>query len=302
MSLIGASLIGAGGNILSGLLGSGGSSPTNAGKLTRKYNKRQARRARADTLRFNRQSRRFSQYWNRKQLRHAKQQSRKAETQLKYGIRRRVKDAKAAGLHPLFALGANPGAFSGSSFSVGTPAGSGFQANQIGGPNGLSVSDDSYTFGDALGDLAQAGQGYFTARHARKLQAAKFELEAAQVGSGVQLNEAMTNYYNSLAAKATQDAVAHAGGRRDPTQDLTLGPPEISPYSKDYSHRMNPVEHRSTGYRYDRRTGRKAINYIESEGEEYGQILNAINDMQFGIKRLFNDIRTNVRVFNTRRR
>lgn len=197
MSLVGAAAIQAGGNILGGLLGGGSSSKPAAimRAQDRRLQKRQFK-----------QAQRFAAKWNRKSYRYAQQQARK-------GVRLRVRDARSAGLHPLFALGGNvPG---------GAPSfGAGPQPNYVGGPNGLSASDSEYSFGDALGDVADAASGFLTARHARQVAAQQLDMQMRSTDSQVGLNDAMADYYRSLEAKAVQDMSIKATPVADPRADV----------------------------------------------------------------------------------
>lgn len=268
--LIGSSLISAGGNILGGFLGKE-PKQTNAGQLQRKYTKRQNRRQLSFARQANRRQERFQGRWNRRQLRFAKGNVRKAEYQLKHGIQRRVKDAKKAGLHPLFALGANPGAFSGPSFSVGGTSPMGYQPNAVGGPNGLSYADSQYGFGDALSDIGNAAAGYFTASHARQIQAAQLELQGRQAAASIGLDESMASYYDALAAKTAQTRVTGPG-------DSLVAQPygrELGLDELGYQKRPTEVG-RSYDVQYNER-GERILSHLP-RGEEYGQVLNARDD------------------------
>lgn len=102
------------------------------------------------------------------------------------GIRWRVKDAKAAGVHPLFALGANTASFS------------------------PSVSAPDYSFvGDAVNSMAQRRE----AKKAEKLALAEFDLSRRKT-------EAEINLLNAQAAKMMPGAGRDAGGSSNNGKDV----------------------------------------------------------------------------------
>lgn len=94
------------------------------------------------------------------------------------GIQWRVEDAKAAGLHPLFALGASTPSFS---------------------PNPVVVSDDRSGEIMARG-VADAGRSF--SEHYYRNQA--LELQAKQAETGMERDQAQAAYYRALAAKELQ--------------------------------------------------------------------------------------------------
>lgn len=95
------------------------------------------------------------------------------------GIRWRVADAKAAGLHPLYALGGPSATYSPPPITTG-------------------VGDSLRQAGQDLSRAIQA-QGTAADREARDLQ-----LAAAK--SAIHKDEAIASYFNSMAARGTQDA------------------------------------------------------------------------------------------------
>lgn len=112
-----------------------------------------------------------------------------------HGIRWRVDDAKAAGIHPLYAMGASIPAYNPSPINI--------QANN--------------SMGNAL---ASAGQDISRAVQAKTTQQERQEMNAAQK----QLLNAQTDYYQSLAAKNRQQTpppLPSGVGLVDP-----LNPPE----------------------------------------------------------------------------
>lgn len=97
------------------------------------------------------------------------------------GIRWRVEDAKAAGLHPLYALGGPSATYSPPPITTG-------------------LGDSLRQAGQDLGRALQA-QGTTQEREVRDLQ-----LAAAK--AAVEKDQAIAAYYNSMAAKSTQEANA----------------------------------------------------------------------------------------------
>lgn len=99
----------------------------------------------------------------------------------KHGIRWRVKDAKAAGLHPVFALGGSLPSYQ---------------------PSTTFGGDDSpdYSLGRALADSGQAiGRAVATQETAQ--ERAEGQARLAVLAAQVAKDEAMANYYNSEAAR-----------------------------------------------------------------------------------------------------
>lgn len=115
------------------------------------------------------------------------------------GIRWRVEDAKAAGLHPLFALGANTPTFSPSAVSLISP-------DQSGLGRGLAEA------GQHVSRSIQAQQTV-AQRQAEGLQ---LQLLHAQVAK----EHALASYYDSEAARARQGALQSSPM---PEGDVTLG-------------------------------------------------------------------------------
>lgn len=132
------SLISAGGALLGGVLGSRTDS-------TAKQSMRQ--------LKYSTQT---QNYWNRQNLKFSKAEQRRAKREFRINtrqaIQRRVADAKKAGLHPLYALGANAGAGTSSvNFMPGqAPTGSGVQAYQTSAALGRGISQAASQLGEAF--------------------------------------------------------------------------------------------------------------------------------------------------------
>lgn len=109
-----------------------------------------------------------------------KEQRRMFNAQMDQSIQRRVADAKKAGVHPLFALGASVGA-SPTSTIAGSAMGEGLAAA-----------------GDAVG---QGISNYGLS----KQQKAAFDLQVRTVEAQVNADNAQAAYYDALAAKTRQD-------------------------------------------------------------------------------------------------
>lgn len=126
-----------------------------------------------------------------------------------HGIRWRVEDAKAAGLHPLYALGANLPSYS-PTFSSG-----------VGG--GSSVASD-------MASLGQSISGAIQTKEAREAQQLSLELLRSQIGE----TDARRDYYSSEAARARQAAgVTPNFPRSEQFQDVpgTVGRVQVDPAS-----------------------------------------------------------------------
>lgn len=124
----------------------------------------------------------------------AKQQSDQANLQREFaqnGIRWRVADAKAAGLHPVFALGGNVATYS---------------------PQAI-VSPDVST-----GDFSSMGQHLGRAMSAQQSahERAITDLQLRQGEAAVRKDEAIASYYASEAARNAQAAVVSAPVQADP--------------------------------------------------------------------------------------
>lgn len=120
-----------------------------------------------------------------------KQQARNEALQREFaqqGIRWKVADAKAAGLHPLYAIGA-----SGASFSP-------------------------TTYNDAMGPaVAQAGQAAAQGVQQYSLK----KLAAEKHASSMKVDEAMANYYNAKAQEAMREPAANTAGAPLMWNDMT---------------------------------------------------------------------------------
>jgi len=98
-----------------------------------------------------------------------------------YGIRWKVDDAKAAGLHPLYALGGSGAAFA---------------------PNPITINPMAQALGDMGQNVARAIQAQQTPEE-REKHAASVGVMKAQIAK----DEAQAAYYNSLAARGAQEGV-----------------------------------------------------------------------------------------------
>lgn len=111
------------------------------------------------------------------------------------GIRWKVEDAKRAGIHPLYALGANTAQFSPSS--------------SYGGDFG--ISDAFSQFGQGISRAVQAKQTKEERAQEQANADRAFNLQAQEVTSRIEENKAHANYYNMMALNLdpiSQSAVA----------------------------------------------------------------------------------------------
>lgn len=123
-------------------------------------------------------------YGEKRQAQHADNQNRQeremAREFAQHGIRWKVEDAKAAGLHPLYAVGA-----AGASYSPS-----------------ISVTGGT---GEAISRMGQnISRGVYSS--ATKEEREKHDLELAVLRSTIGENDARANYYNSEAARNAQAA------------------------------------------------------------------------------------------------
>lgn len=125
-------------------------------------------------------------FWNERAWKHARDQ-------FTQGIRYRVKDARLAGIHPLFALGANiPGGSP--SFAVGSDRAA-----------GSSFSRGLETVGRAATQYGLAVGGRQERRAAAAAQAHAQANDNIRTLSSSKLDSAQAAYYSALAAKAAQE-------------------------------------------------------------------------------------------------
>lgn len=111
------------------------------------------------------------------------------------GIRWRVKDAKASGLHPLYALGGQGASFSPSAVAIGANAPV-EQAPNFVDPEGQALQNMGQ-------NISRAIQAALDPRE-REQHAATM----AQIAAATQRDSSMASYYDSLAAKNNQEAMA----------------------------------------------------------------------------------------------
>jgi hypothetical protein len=176
-SLLTPALIGAGGSIAGSLIGAAGSYAGAGLDADMAREMQEAQFAHTDK-------------WNRKQLRFAKKQFRHAKHLTKHSIKRQVRDAKQAGLHPLYALG-NSMSHSPVSFIPGqSPQGSfvksgvGAAAREI----GRGVSDAASIYSQHPLQVAQINA--LNAQASRDEAAAAYSFSvASRVADGVNVNQ-----------------------------------------------------------------------------------------------------------------
>lgn len=129
-------------------------------------------------------------WWDRGEARRARKEEYERQKEFaRHGVRWRVQDAKAAGLHPLFAFGGNLAGYSPSA-SVGSSSG-------------------GYTESDTMGDaISRAGQDISRAVAAQETQEQRNEAAARLelLHAGVEKDLAQAQYYRSLAARETNSA------------------------------------------------------------------------------------------------
>lgn len=118
-----------------------------------------------------------------------------------YGIRWKVADAKAAGLHPLYAIGAQTTPYQ----SISTPD-----------AMGPAIASAGQQIAGGLSRKAAEKQARLEAFRARSLQQDQILMEMARVRSQVHVDTAQANYYNALAAKLESDETGTGGGLSAP--------------------------------------------------------------------------------------
>lgn len=133
-------------------------------------------------------------YWYDRQERYdaRKEEYERQKEFAQHGVRWRVKDAVAAGLHPLFAFGGNLAGYSPSA--------------SVGGSGG-----GSYAESDGMGDaIARAGQDVGRAVAAQETVDQRNERQArlALLAAGTEKDLAQASYYRSLAARESNPAAA----------------------------------------------------------------------------------------------
>lgn len=153
--LVAASLIGAGGSILGGLIGNRNNRSTVADQATLQ--------------------REFAQH----------------------GIRWKVADAKAAGLHPLYAIGAQ-----GASYSPTT----------ITDSMGPAVAEAAQQIGSGIHAEANRRTRARELHQQRQLQREEIILGQQRLRSQIHVDTAQANYYNAMAAQALRQPSSGFGG------------------------------------------------------------------------------------------
>lgn len=133
-------------------------------------------------------------------------------------MQRATADAKAAGLHPLFALGGGTGAGSPGQPGITIP----------GYPSG----------GTGRSGIAEAGRQIasgITKNETNKMSRQAFALQATRVAAEVARDEAQANYYNALAAKASQEVNAGPRMNEDGTIVVPIGQRPGIPFTQGTS-------------------------------------------------------------------
>lgn len=116
----------------------------------------------------------------------------------RYGIRWKVEDAKAAGLHPLYAIGA-----------VTPQAQASYQMDPLGvGISAAGTSLDNWQAEQARQKQRTAERRSINLNESkrRKMAMDRHVLEQQRLQSQIRVDNAQVNYYNSLAAAARADA------------------------------------------------------------------------------------------------
>lgn len=164
------------GSLAGGLIGASGS--RSAASQSAKANMRQLKYSTA-----------WQNHWNKKQLRFSRKQFQEQKKLARRSTRIRVRDAKKAGLHPLFALGGQAQGGSPANFIPGQmPTGS-----HISVPNA-----DAYT-GRAVSDAAQSISKIFDPTQVAQINA---------LNASATRDEAQAALANSQAARVTQQTNA----------------------------------------------------------------------------------------------
>lgn len=234
--IVSAALVSAGGRLAGQLLGGSGGGLSGAEKNMmekqlmnqhewnwRSFNSNRWQYARS----MQEQRRQFN-----KAYRYTQWQDWKKENQ---AIRRRVSDARAAGLHPLFALGISPSA--GGSISMsGAPSPTGFIPGQS--PVG-SFADGGYqegvgqALGDAVGTVAKAWSDSKMNREElartekmRNLQVKLLEAQVAESQARSTADFARASAYTSAAKSGTSARMV-----KSPAPTSMTGTPDGAPYS-----------------------------------------------------------------------
>lgn len=162
--------------------------------------------------------------WNQKQLLHARQQlqesRRQYNWQAKHKIQHAVNDAKRAGIHPLYALGA----------SGATPAASpAFSPGGASSPGVSAVAYDSGGRGLDYTNIGRAAENIYRGRQAKK-DAARLAINAQQLHdlevrermSRIGLNDAEATKLQSEAARGRQEV-------NNQPESVAMGAVELKP-------------------------------------------------------------------------
>ena len=160
-------------------------------------------------------------FWNTQQLQFAQQQFARQAQRETHGIRERVVDAKAAGLHPLFALGANVG----SSPSIGFSSPTGSAAGV-----GLAVGSNSRVR-DTLGSVGRGIGAIIRAAEEHKAQEKANERAA-------KMDRARLRVLSADASRSEAEAMlAHSRVKREEQRSNQTRPPA------DYDRGVTPPAH-----------------------------------------------------------
>lgn len=210
-------------------------------------------------------------------------------------IQLRVADAKAAGLHPLFALGASVNGFSPTFAGV-----SGGSAYGESGGSGFS-GDGQYDSGSPVGDVASALSdvvgGYFSSRQAREeaereasaaAKAAKLAERATE--ARVKRDEAEASYYASLAQRASQK-VNQTRPAYDEQGVMVFPAPDAPKLSwQNLPTKVMPKVKTASESHAIGKYGEQALPYMPQElgGDEVNQIIWLMNQSIDNLRRLSN--------------
>lgn len=230
MSFLGPASIGAGLDFIGGMLGR---SDANKARKT----------ALGAESQFRREDRQFQTHWNQRQEAFAREQFEKA-------IRTRVADANAAGLHPLFALGA-AGASSPTFVAGQAPTGSYVGAGQ----------QTARHWSAGLGDIARAVGRDISAKEARSLAADQVAQD--KLIAGLQADEMRARI--GLLNAQREDIMSEAHGKR--LEQSALYGPRVAPLPE-----AAPLEWRRTYPKAEHEPMRVAPARIAVKGSD-GEIV-----------------------------
>lgn len=185
----------------------------------------------------------------------------------KKGIQWRVADAKAAGIHPLYALGANTNSFS-------------------------PVSQISYEVGSGLGAAGQAIDAAFATRNLTQQQRLQAKAQSLQLYNQTKVADSEVRLNNAMAAEALTAARAATAAattrRQSPELELRDAMQELSRTDDPRTRTIetvqeNPVEVSVAGIRTALKGGQTPASFWQERYGEPGEwvfgVLNMLQDL-----------------------